>query len=345
MKKLTLILLLVAVAITTKAQTWNGMFGNWKQTNGTKSSIYTKYILYLNLVSDKKTNITIDNNSIAMLDLKPIANNGLETTTPIEVKPMYGYDAKKVFVRLYNQNNRLRVVRKIYSYDKSGKILSEAQIDSVLFDRVIAKEIIQDAINKKDYNISYQNPNAELIKKTVNIGIYEDATKKLSSYKTFKVTITNVEVLTKGDSDGNSNEKFQGVTYFRDAFEVTGTIDYIDDYGKYLNLFHNGSNPNKNTAAPHLSEVIPVNKPFAINKTFTYALNSKSFSQAQLKFKIDLFENDMKDYGGDFPGKVQKSTNKTEVLLVSTLNWGDNQLLLYTKDGGSLVLNFNIVGQ
>lgn len=321
-------------------QNWDSsIFGTWNQTSTYKSNVYTKNISSVNLISINKANVTVDN-STTQFNLKTMPNGSWETLMPLEIKSMYGYDAKKVFIRFYNQNNQLRVVRKIYEYDRSGKILNQAQVDSVLFRRGIDKAILNAIANNPVANsntkVANANPLSDKIKPYIQFA--EDGSKKLSSYTSFKVNIINMEVINKGDDDDNGNEKFLGKFYYRDAFEVTGNIYYISENGTFSNIF-------KTRVSPTYSIIIPVGTPHPIQQTFSYSLLNKPFSSGALKFKIDLHENDMKDYGGDSPGKGQLSVDKDLNILLSTLNYGDNQILLYSRDGGSLVLNINITGK
>lgn len=196
-------------------QNWDSrIFGVWAQTSTYKSNVYTKNISSVNLTSNNKANVTVDN-SITQFDLKPLPNGSLETLLPLEIKSMYGYDAKKVFIRFYNQNNQLRVVRKIYEYDRNGKILNQAQVDSVLFRRVIDKAILNAIAN---------NPAANANTKVANGNPYSD-------FKPFKPVDKKLPV---ADSYNITNIKFETLNIDEDEDCNGKTFDYYNNKSEFF---------------------------------------------------------------------------------------------------------------
>lgn len=139
MKKIYSTLFVMLIGLASQAQNWNGISGTWRPTTPSNISSYTN-ITFVQLLSAQQIKISNANNVHTVFNLKSISNGGAETILPFEVKQIYGYDAKKIFVRIYNQNNKLRVVRKIYEYNRNGTILNKATADSVLFEYVTLKQ-------------------------------------------------------------------------------------------------------------------------------------------------------------------------------------------------------------
>lgn len=204
-KLLVIIMIMMAGAELSYGQNWDSrIFGFWSQTSTFKSNVYIKNISSINLTSNQNVNVTVDN-SITQFDLKALSNGSLETLMPLEIKSMYGYDAKKVFIRFYNQNNQLRVVRKIYEYDRNGKILNEAQVDSILFRRVIDKAILADIETMPTVRtVASSNPYG-IIKPNIQVTT-NDNSNKLPVAPSYNISNVKFQTL-KVDNDKNCNNK------------------------------------------------------------------------------------------------------------------------------------------
>lgn len=339
MKKIYLTIVLMLVVLASHAQSLNPLIGLWSPSTNTNSAPYTK-LTFITIISDAKVKVSLAGKIHTVYNLKPITG-GFETVLPIEVKKMYGYDAKRIFLRLYNQNNILRGERKIYEYDRNGTILnSNPTLDNVIYKKVPVAELkqaLKRPITTQTISIAYADPKNEILKQALkDIG----NSNNLSKFSSFKINEFNVEVLNKGDNDENGNHFYNEIA-FSDMFEITGTIDFVQDDGKLFNLYNNGNNHVKRFQ-PSYSTFIPLGEPFIIKQFFTYDLNGKGFNISKLRFKVFLNENDLAETGGDSPGWVQLTTNKTIEVFLKDLKYGKNQIVLYSKDGGSLALNFNI---
>jgi|GEM_PF-5150239 len=336
MKKIYLSIALMLVVLASHAQSLNPLIGLWSPSTNTNSAPYTK-LEFITIISDSEVKVSLAGNIHAVYNLKPITG-GFETVLPIEVKKMYGYDAKRIFLRLYNQNNILRGERKIYEYDRNGTILnSNPTLDNVIYKKVVLKNSPFRPNTSQITAVALADPNAANLRSALDD--IKNST-NLSNFKSFNINEFNIEVLNKGDNDENGDNLHNKIA-FKDMFEITGTIDFIQDNGKLFNLYNNGNNHVK-SFNPSYSTFIPLGEPFIIKQFFTYDLNGKGFDISKLRFKVYLSENDLTEKGGDSPGKVQLVTNKTFEVFLKDLKYGKNQIVLYSKDGGSLALNFNI---
>jgi hypothetical protein len=336
MKKIYVTIVLMLVVLASHAQSLNPLIGLWSPSTNTNSAPFTK-LTFITIISDSEVKVSLAGNIHAVYNLKPITG-GFETVLPIEVKKMYGYDAKRIFLRLYNQNNILRGERKIYEYDRNGTILnSNPTLDNVIYKKVVLKNSPIRPNTSQTIFVALADPNAAILKQSL-----EDIknSTNLSNFSSFNINEFNVEVLNKGDNDENGDHLYNKIA-FSDMFEITGTIDFVQDNGKLFNLYNNGNNHVK-SFQPSYSTFIPLGEPFIIKQFFTYDLNGKGFDISKLRFKVFLNENDLSETGGDSPGKVQLTTNKTFEVFLKDLKYGKNQIVLYSKDGGSLALNFNI---
>lgn len=280
MKKICSTLLLAVSVLTLNAQTWDkNIYDNWIQTSKVKSNVFTNFILYVNLISDQKANVTVDNNSITTFALKPISNGGLETTSPLEVKNIYGYDAKKVFIRFYNQNNVLRVVRKIYEYDRNGEILNQSSLDSVLFKR------------KFSYVIP-QNPNVEgPVKNPLNLpGGPPKLTKALLYSPVYKISDIKFETL-HVDEDVNCNGTENSVTaktseFFADLkMKIYKNASSLNvDLGQILYQQYKG-----NLGSAYILE-LQVPKASTENYKNTFSVSQSDFDETRIRFIGEVSE-------------------------------------------------------
>ncbi|MFC5284409.1 hypothetical protein [Pedobacter alpinus] len=208
MKKIIKLLIIVMVMMTgvqvSYGQNFTALFGTWRPSTPITNTQYTK-ITFVNLIANTKAKISDANNNHIEYNLKAIPNGGLETLLPIEIKKLYGYDAKKVFVRLYNQNNRLRVVRKVYEYDRNGTLLnSNPTIDSIIYEKAIFNNNLNP---NKPTNLQPGNliNNGTIIKKYLDVN--EDGTNKKLPIAT-SYNITNVKFQTLYvDDDKDCNKK------------------------------------------------------------------------------------------------------------------------------------------
>jgi hypothetical protein len=208
MKKIEKLMIIVIVMMSgvgvSYGQNWNSLLGTWRPSTPITNTQYTK-ITFVNLIAINQTKITNANNNHVLSNLKTIPNGGLETLLPIEVKKLYGYDAKKVFVRLYNQNNKLRVVRKIYEYDRNGTLLnSNPTIDSIIYE----KAIFNDNLNpNKPTNVESGNliNNGTIVKKYLEVR-EDGSNKKLPIATSYNITNVKFQTLYV-DNDKDCNKK------------------------------------------------------------------------------------------------------------------------------------------
>jgi hypothetical protein len=183
---------------------------------------------------------------------------------------------------------------------------------------------------------------------------YKDP-KKLSSYTSFRINFIALEAKNKGDKDTDlpTNTKDaeknrlnrQKNAELEKSFEMTGYLYFVMNTSnrpklKLVDFSINGSNH------PHNSKALIVGTPHTINMSITHGINNTPFNNATLDFINDFDEHDMGLNIGDTPGKIDIDfNNKPVTVFLKDLSWGKNELVIYEKDGGKVVLIVDITGQ
>ncbi|MBK0382581.1 hypothetical protein I5M32_06360 [Pedobacter sp. SD-b] len=282
MKKIYTTLFVLLIALASQAQNWNGLSGTWTPNSPSNISTFTN-ITFIQLLSAQHIKISNVNNVHTVFDLKTIAN-GAETTEPFEVKKLYGYDAKKIFVRIYKENNKLRVVRKIYEYDRNGTILNKATADSVLFGYVTIKEPGLN-INKSNVNIVDSR-----ITPINDLGNNFKANKAFYGGTKYRIEFLSLNNL-KGDEDFDTEKDLEILGGFKCFVRDENKKQITSPKQIYFHASQVGS-----------PVLLKVNQPISLNNmAIDFTVSPGGFSKCALLFTGIFQELHRSKYDGDFP--------------------------------------------
>lgn len=342
MKKIIKLMIIVMVMMTgvqvSYGQNFTALFGTWRPSTPSNLSQYTN-ITFVNIISNNQAKISDVNNNHVVFNLKSIANGGLETVLPFELKKLYGYDAKKVFVRLYNQNNKLRVVRKIYEYDRNGVLLNaNPTLDSILFEKAV--------INK---SLDFPNTpkNVDVIK-PVDPRIAGDfkERKEFFSGTKYKIEFLAIQNI-KGDRDNINTDKEDKEL----ELEILGKIDCT-----VKNAQNNTILPQKsifsNSNSVGNSYMLNKNNPIVLNNIIEFTVPQDKIAEHYLVLNGELLEQHKFVVVGEFnriQGFYLKNRDgvKAEIFKFSDANPGENTITINLRkerdgDGEDTTLGLKI---
>ncbi len=259
-------------------QNFTALFGTWRPSTPSNLSQYTN-ITFVNITSNNQAKISDANNNHVVFNLKSIANGGLETLLPIEIKKIYGYDAKKVFVRLYNQNNKLRVVRKIYEYDRNGVLLNaNPTLDSILFEKAVINKSLNPSLSSPTI-VDTRNPALDKI-----AGDFKERREFFGGTK-YKIEFLGIQNI-KGDRDNINTDKEDKEL----ELEILGHIGYT-----IKNAQNNIILPEKsifdNANSQGNSYILKKNNPISLTHVIEFTVPQDKLPEYYLVLNGRLIEN------------------------------------------------------
>jgi hypothetical protein len=133
MKKiyLTIVLMLVVLASHAQRGVTSPMVGVWKQPTSSKINPN----LTIEIIDNNFSTIINDGTGNKTVKFRMISSLVAVSIMPFEQQYIYGYYAKKTFLKFYNQGGKLRVVRILNEYQKDGSISNVVRLDSTLFEK------------------------------------------------------------------------------------------------------------------------------------------------------------------------------------------------------------------